>query len=223
MEIMVQRGNKKADMKTMVDVVKKMASDMTGNAPEMVSGLGDEAFWGQINPTNGQLHIVMGTDFLTIHTWGKGQGAGTLPETRKLAAVIVERFKKLSLISRRCRTPGGMGDTMTSTHRIRAAFAGSALAIPTGPAVEAAGQATNPCAGQAACIEVPAFVATVTDFRPGTVGAARMVSATIRFTNKTARALVVGYVDASGVATDDRGNRYTVAPSAQPRMILRLS
>jgi hypothetical protein len=78
----------------------------------------------------------------------------------------------------------------------------------------ASAQAKNPCTGHAACTEVPAFVVMVTEFRPGAVGATWMVSATIRFTNKTPRELVVGYVDGSGVATDDRGNRYTVRPGA---------
>lgn len=57
-------------------------------------------------------------------------------------------------------------------------------------------------------------MATVTDFRPGATGTAPTVSLTIRLTNKTPRALVVGYVDASGVATDDRGNRFVVGPGA---------
>jgi len=71
-------------------------------------------------------------------------------------------------------------------------------------------QTTNPCAGHSACTEVSTFVALVTDFRPGAAGTASVVSATIRFTNKTPRELVVGYVDGSAVATDDRGNRYAV-------------
>lgn len=95
MKIIVQRGNNKADMKMMLDALKKVAAGTTGKAPEMVSGLGDEAFWGQIGPSNGQLHVVLGTDFLTIQTWGKAPGAGTLPETKKLATIIMERFKKL--------------------------------------------------------------------------------------------------------------------------------
>ena len=71
-------------------------------------------------------------------------------------------------------------------------------------------QTTNPCAGHTACTEVPTFIALVTDFRPGAAGTTVLVSATIRFSNKTPRELAVGYVDGSAVATDDRGNRYAV-------------
>jgi hypothetical protein len=53
-------------------------------------------------------------------------------------------------------------------------------------------------------------VATVTGFRAGPAGMARSVSATIRFTNKSPRRLVIGLVDGSGAATDARGTRYAV-------------
>jgi hypothetical protein len=95
LKIIVQRGNSAADLKMMVDALKKVSAAGPGKTPAAVPGLGDEAFWGQIGPTNGQVHIVLGTDFLTVQTWGKGNGAGTLPRTMELARVIVERFRKL--------------------------------------------------------------------------------------------------------------------------------
>jgi hypothetical protein len=73
----------------------------------------------------------------------------------------------------------------------------------------AAGQPAG-CAGQPGCIEVPSFVATVTGFRPVVQGGARTVALTLQFRNKSPRPLVVGYLENSGVATDDRGNRYTI-------------
>jgi hypothetical protein len=93
LKIIVQRGNSAADLKMMVDALKKVSG--AGKSPAPVPGLGDEAFWGQIGPTNGQVHIVLGTDFLTVQTWGKGSGAGTQSRTVELARVIVERFRKL--------------------------------------------------------------------------------------------------------------------------------
>jgi hypothetical protein len=95
LKIMVQRGSNAADLKMMVAALKKVAGGTTGKPPTTVPGLGDEAFWGQIGPSNGQLHIRLGTDFLTVQTWGKGSGAGTLPKTLELARVIVERFRTL--------------------------------------------------------------------------------------------------------------------------------
>jgi hypothetical protein len=62
----------------------------------------------------------------------------------------------------------------------------------------------------AACSDGPTMLVTVTQFRPGGSAGARIVSATIRFLNKTPRPLSLGYVDNSGVALDERGNRFLV-------------
>ncbi len=95
--------------------------------------------------------------------------------------------------------------------RIRSlATAVLALAVSAAPA---AGQAStrivsNACAGVPHCVEVTPFVATVTDFRESAASYYRLLTVTVRFQNKTDRPLVLGYVNGSGVGTDDRGNRY---------------
>ena len=86
-------------------------------------------------------------------------------------------------------------------------LAGAALGL-VGPPL--AGQANQACAGQPSCAEVTTFIATVSDFRESTTGTYRLVSATIRFQNKADGPLVLGYVSGSGLAVDDRGNRYQV-------------
>jgi hypothetical protein len=65
------------------------------------------------------------------------------------------------------------------------------------------------CPGQPLCREVSKFSATITDFRvsPNTSGN-RPVYVTVRFHNKTAQPLTLGYVDGSAAAYDDRGNKY---------------
>ena len=83
---------------------------------------------------------------------------------------------------------------------------GAALAL----AGQLAGQAAR-CAGQSGCIEVASFIATVTGFRPSVQGNAHTVALTLQFRNKSPRPLVVGYLENTGVATDERGNRYTIA------------
>jgi hypothetical protein len=69
--------------------------------------------------------------------------------------------------------------------------------------------AQGTCPGEPLCREVPKFTATITDFRvsPNTVGN-RPVSLTVRFTNRTTAPLVLGYVDGTAAAYDDRGNKY---------------
>lgn len=66
------------------------------------------------------------------------------------------------------------------------------------------------CNGQAFCNETPSLLATVTSFRTSTSDRTKIVSATVRLVNRTDRPLMLGYVTRSGVATDDRGNRYVV-------------
>lgn len=77
-----------------------------------------------------------------------------------------------------------------------------------GPPLTAQGDQT--CRGLPSCAEVTSFTATVTDFRESTSGTYRIVSATVRFQNRTSGPLVLGYVAGSGLAVDDRGNRYQV-------------
>jgi len=71
-------------------------------------------------------------------------------------------------------------------------------------------QGTSPCGGDASCAAVASFVARVTDFRNSTSGRTRIVTTTVRFRNRTNRALTLGYVQNSGIVTDDQGNRYVV-------------
>lgn len=100
---------------------------------------------------------------------------------------------------------------MRVTHRIRPAPVAGALGAALALAGQLGGQAAG-CAGQPGCIEVPSFIATVTGFRPSVQGSAPTVALTLQFRNKSPRPLVVGYLENTGVATDDRGNRYTIAP-----------
>jgi hypothetical protein len=68
------------------------------------------------------------------------------------------------------------------------------------------------CGSQAFCVETNDFVAVVTSFKTSTSPTnVKIIDATVRFQNKTAQQLILGYAVNSGVATDDRGNRLVVA------------
>ncbi len=69
---------------------------------------------------------------------------------------------------------------------------------------------TPGCAGQSRCAEVASFTATITDFRTSVNGRTKVITATVRFQNRLNRPLILGYVDGSGVATDEQGNRYVL-------------
>lgn len=66
------------------------------------------------------------------------------------------------------------------------------------------------CAATSPCQEVPSFTAQITDFRTSVNGRSKVITTTIRFTNRLNRPLILGYVEGSGVATDDQGNRYVL-------------
>lgn len=73
----------------------------------------------------------------------------------------------------------------------------------------AGAQATSACGAGATCVEVREFAATISDFRTSAADrGTRLVTATVRFQNKGARPLLLGYVQQSGVVLDDQGNRY---------------
>jgi len=79
-------------------------------------------------------------------------------------------------------------------------------------------QAQGMCPGEPLCREVASFSATITDFRvsPNTLGN-RPVNLTVRFTNKSAQPLILGYVSGTAAAFDDRGNKYPLQDSGKLR------
>jgi hypothetical protein len=87
------------------------------------------------------------------------------------------------------------------------------------PAPAAEPQTPAICGGQAGCTEVNAFAATMVDFRVTALGRDRMVTATVKFRNKTARPLILGFVADAGVAIDDQGNRHLIAGDGAVRGI----
>jgi len=78
-------------------------------------------------------------------------------------------------------------------------------------------QATAPaslCANQPLCYEANDFVATVTQFRVSNDPRGyKIIDAMMHFQNKTAQPISLGYVDGSGSAIDDLGNRLALNTS----------
>lgn len=95
---------------------------------------------------------------------------------------------------------------------LRQAAATTNGSIPASGPTPAAAFAQTPrlCQTGTFCDEVSSFAATITDFRTSGTDRYKIVTATVRFTNKLNRPLILGLVQGSGVALDDQGNRYTV-------------
>lgn len=79
--------------------------------------------------------------------------------------------------------------------------------------------AANPCAGRSFCESTRNFVADVANFRVSKAGGYRVLTTTLSIRNITDQPLTLGFVGDSGVALDDRGNRYVVANAQNVRGI----
>ena len=77
-------------------------------------------------------------------------------------------------------------------------------------AAQTSPQAPSICGSQPLCYETPDFAATITDFRTSTQGYTKVIDVVARFQNKTNTFMGLGYTQGSGMAMDDRGNRYIV-------------
>jgi hypothetical protein len=90
------------------------------------------------------------------------------------------------------------------------ALVSARAAEPFQAAAPSADQQPTACGAQSYCYDTPHFAATVTSFRTSTVNGYKLIDTSVRFLNKTNQPLILGYVTASGFATDDRGNRSAV-------------
>ncbi len=64
------------------------------------------------------------------------------------------------------------------------------------------------CPGVQFCEEVNDFAVTITDFRASLNAPTKVLTATLRFRNKSDHPVTLGYIPGSGVGTDERSNRY---------------
>lgn len=87
-KVIVEVKESKAVLRMALDALKRV-----GNL-KPISGLGDEAYWGQMAPNNGNAHFVIGLTLITVQTYGKSAGAGTLERTRPIAELVAKRYKE---------------------------------------------------------------------------------------------------------------------------------
>jgi len=83
---------------------------------------------------------------------------------------------------------------------------GAAQAAAAPP--QAAAAAQGACGNLPACYEATDFAVAIIDFRMSAVSGLKVMDVTLRFQNKTAQRLVLGYADGSAMAMDDQGNRF---------------
>ena len=78
------------------------------------------------------------------------------------------------------------------------------------PAASSAMDSSLVCGNTPYCAETNDFAAVVTNFRTSELRGYKVIDAVVRFRNKTAKSLILGYAQGSGTAVDDKGNRYVV-------------
>lgn len=93
-ETRVESGRSKEDLELYLKGLGATVKQTTASTLKPVAGLGDQAWWGPINPTNGILHVVRGTDLVWVQTYGKGTGAGTLEKTRAITEKAFAGYRK---------------------------------------------------------------------------------------------------------------------------------
>jgi hypothetical protein len=103
---------------------------------------------------------------------------------------------------------------LNALQRRGAAWGLAALMVAGAALLPRATLAQGMCPGEPLCRDTGRFTATVVDFRvsPNTSGN-RPLSLTVRFSNKTGEALILGYVNGTAAAYDDRGHKYQLQNS----------
>jgi hypothetical protein len=92
---------------------------------------------------------------------------------------------------------------------LRAQAAAVAASAPAADAPAATAPPTV-CGNTPNCAESSDFAAMITNFRTSDLRGYKILDVVVRFRNKTANPLVLGYVAGSGAAVDEKGNRYSV-------------
>jgi len=85
-----------------------------------------------------------------------------------------------------------------------------AQGAPVAASAPAATAAPTVCGTTPNCAEATDFAAMITNFRTSDARGYKILDVIVRFRNKTANPLVLGYLQGSGTAVDEKGNRYSV-------------
>jgi hypothetical protein len=94
-EVRLERGRTAEGVQGYLKTLKGVVKQTTQSDARQVRGLGDDAWWGPISPTNGILTVARKTDVLWIQTYGDGTGAGSLEKTKALMEKVLANYERL--------------------------------------------------------------------------------------------------------------------------------
>jgi hypothetical protein len=91
--VRIERGRDLSTARSYMRMLRGVVKQTTASDARAVRGLGDEAWWGPISPTDGILSVRRGSDIIWVETQGKGgRGFGTLETTRPLTQKVLARY-----------------------------------------------------------------------------------------------------------------------------------
>ena len=92
-EVRLESGRSPDGLQMYLKALGATVKQTTSSALKPASGIGDQAWWGPVDATNGLFHVVSGTDVLYVQTYGKGPGAGSLEKTRAIMEKVFAQYK----------------------------------------------------------------------------------------------------------------------------------
>jgi|GEM_PF-1672489 len=173
---------------------------VTGNAPHR--GTEEEAVL-LIDPEKDSIEVFLLHKGSTVRGWAENNRIVAIP---KDVQETLNRWPKAQLVQ--------------ALASMRQSASSAAPRAPgNGPAAATFTPTPKICQPGTACDETNNLAATIVDFRTSATDRYKIVTETVRFTNKLNRPLILGLVRDSGVALDDQGNRYVIGSENNVRGI----
>ncbi len=185
-------------------------NDVAGCVRRQMAEVGQKTYRATANCTEGRITTIDEQQYTLAGIWDNSDIGGGRTKWKGGDGNIVGRDN----------ASGGLGISQQWEVLCPAPVSAALLrraALPASAQAPAPPRAALACTGKRFCEESASFAAIVRDFRFSTIESTRIVSATIKFLNKTNRPLVLGYLRSAGVAIDERGNRYILASTESVR------
>ncbi len=94
-EVRLEAGRNREGLEMYLKALGATVKQTTSSTLKPVTGIGERAWWGPVNPTSGILHVVKGTDVIWVQTHGKGPGAGSLEKTKAIADKVFAQYERV--------------------------------------------------------------------------------------------------------------------------------
>ncbi len=94
-EVRLETGRDRDGLEMYLKALGATVKQTTASTLRPVTGIGERAWWGPVNATNGMFHVVRGTDVVWVQFYGQGPGAGSLEKTRAIAEKVYAQYQRV--------------------------------------------------------------------------------------------------------------------------------